>query len=86
MDASKCLLFRRVFSARVRRLCPPPWLGSILSPCPLLASSPLGFAGPKPALISWMERKKEAWSPEAEDPEDRARHPGYGIGEESGAI
>ncbi|XP_026371592.3 zinc finger protein 688-like [Ursus arctos] len=45
----------------------------------------LGFAGPKPALISWLERKKEVWSPEAEDPEAGARHPGSGIGEESGA-
>ena len=62
-----------------------PCLGSNLLPCPLSASSPLGFAGPKPALISWLERKKEVWSPEAEDPEEGARHPGSGIGEESGA-
>uniref|UniRef100_A0A8D1R370 KRAB domain-containing protein n=1 Tax=Sus scrofa TaxID=9823 RepID=A0A8D1R370_PIG len=28
----------------------------------------LGFAGLKPALISWMEGRKEVWRPEAEDP------------------
>lgn len=27
-----------------------------------------GFSGPKHALISWMGRKKEAWSREAEEP------------------
>ncbi|XP_072609581.1 zinc finger protein 785-like isoform X1 [Vulpes vulpes] len=29
----------------------------------------LGFSGPKPAFISWVEREVEAWSPEAQDPE-----------------
>ncbi|XP_045428461.1 zinc finger protein 688 isoform X1 [Pipistrellus kuhlii] len=29
----------------------------------------LGFPGPKPDLISWMERGSEAWSPAAQDPE-----------------
>ncbi|XP_026637083.1 zinc finger protein 688 isoform X2 [Microtus ochrogaster] len=33
-------------------------------PCP-------GFPGPKPALISWMEQESEAWSPAAQDPEER---------------
>ncbi|XP_027260365.1 zinc finger protein 688 isoform X1 [Cricetulus griseus] len=28
----------------------------------------LGFPGPKPALISWMEQESEAWSPAAQDP------------------
>ncbi|XP_049758890.1 zinc finger protein 688 isoform X1 [Elephas maximus indicus] len=31
----------------------------------------LGFPGPKPALISWMEQENEAWSPAAQDPEER---------------
>ncbi|XP_006896668.1 PREDICTED: zinc finger protein 689 [Elephantulus edwardii] len=31
----------------------------------------LGFPGPKPALISWMEQGSEAWSPAAQDPEER---------------
>ncbi|KAM9583468.1 zinc finger protein 688 [Trichechus inunguis] len=31
----------------------------------------LGFPGPKPALISWMEQESEAWSPAAQDPEER---------------
>uniref|UniRef100_A0A8C6AY96 KRAB domain-containing protein n=1 Tax=Monodon monoceros TaxID=40151 RepID=A0A8C6AY96_MONMO len=43
----------------------------------------LGFAGPKPALISWMEGRKEAWSSEAKDPEEGPRGPGSGIGEEN---
>ncbi|XP_030619425.1 zinc finger protein 689 [Delphinapterus leucas] len=30
----------------------------------------LGFPGPKPALISWMEQESEAWSPAAQDPEE----------------
>ncbi|XP_012789799.2 zinc finger protein 689 [Sorex araneus] len=30
----------------------------------------LGFPGPKPALISWMEQENEAWSPAAQDPEE----------------
>eukprot|EP00072_Mus_musculus_P038148 XP_006508243.1 PREDICTED: zinc finger protein 688 isoform X3 [Mus musculus] len=30
----------------------------------------LGFPGPKPALISWMEQGSEAWSPAAQDPEE----------------
>ncbi|XP_034351663.1 zinc finger protein 688 isoform X1 [Arvicanthis niloticus] len=30
----------------------------------------LGFPGPKPALISWMEQETEAWSPAAQDPEE----------------
>ncbi|XP_060222794.1 zinc finger protein 688 isoform X1 [Meriones unguiculatus] len=30
----------------------------------------LGFLGPKPALISWMEQESEAWSPAAQDPEE----------------
>ncbi|XP_036047107.1 zinc finger protein 688 isoform X4 [Onychomys torridus] len=30
----------------------------------------LGFPGPKPALISWMEQESEAWSPDAQDPEE----------------
>uniref|UniRef100_A0A2K6SHH0 Zinc finger protein 688 n=1 Tax=Saimiri boliviensis boliviensis TaxID=39432 RepID=A0A2K6SHH0_SAIBB len=29
----------------------------------------LGFPGPKPALISWMEQESEAWSSAAQDPE-----------------
>ncbi|KAK1344542.1 hypothetical protein QTO34_013239 [Cnephaeus nilssonii] len=32
----------------------------------------LGFPGPKPDLISWMERGSEAWSPAAQDPEEGA--------------
>uniref|UniRef100_A0A5F9DNB0 Zinc finger protein 689 n=1 Tax=Oryctolagus cuniculus TaxID=9986 RepID=A0A5F9DNB0_RABIT len=35
----------------------------------------LGFPGPKPALISWMERESEAWSPAAQDP-DEGQSPG----------
>ncbi|XP_023578656.1 zinc finger protein 688 isoform X2 [Octodon degus] len=31
----------------------------------------LGFPGPKPALISWMEQESEAWSSAAQDPEER---------------
>nr|XP_058894628.1 zinc finger protein 689 [Kogia breviceps] len=30
----------------------------------------LGFPGPKPALISWMEQESEAWNPAAQDPEE----------------
>ncbi|XP_020864141.1 zinc finger protein 688 [Phascolarctos cinereus] len=30
----------------------------------------LGFPGPKPALISWMEQETEAWGPAAQDPEE----------------
>ncbi|XP_006872039.1 PREDICTED: zinc finger protein 688 [Chrysochloris asiatica] len=30
----------------------------------------LGFPGPKPALISWMERESEAWSPAAQEPKE----------------
>uniref|UniRef100_A0A8I4A0D5 Zinc finger protein 688 n=1 Tax=Callithrix jacchus TaxID=9483 RepID=A0A8I4A0D5_CALJA len=30
----------------------------------------LGFPGPKPALISWMEQESEAWSSAAQDPEN----------------
>ncbi|KAG3259643.1 zinc finger protein 688 isoform X1 [Ictidomys tridecemlineatus] len=30
----------------------------------------LGFPGPKPALISWMEQESEAWSSAAQDPEE----------------
>ncbi|XP_057633589.1 zinc finger protein 688-like [Chionomys nivalis] len=30
----------------------------------------LGFPGPKPALISWMEQESESWSPAAQDPEE----------------
>ncbi|XP_049645170.1 zinc finger protein 688-like [Suncus etruscus] len=30
----------------------------------------LGFPGPKPALISWMEQENEAWNPDAQDPEE----------------
>ncbi|XP_010615702.1 zinc finger protein 688 isoform X2 [Fukomys damarensis] len=30
----------------------------------------LGFPGPKPALISWMEQENEAWSSAAQDPEE----------------
>ncbi|XP_016785189.1 zinc finger protein 688 isoform X1 [Pan troglodytes] len=33
----------------------------------------LGFPGPKPALISWMEQESEAWSPAAQDPEKGER-------------
>ncbi|XP_005621334.1 zinc finger protein 688-like isoform X3 [Canis lupus baileyi] len=40
----------------------------------------LGFADAKPVLIAWLERKAEVWTPEAEDPEEGARHPGSGIG------
>lgn len=29
-----------------------------------------GFPGPKPALISWMEQESEAWSSDAQDPEE----------------
>ncbi|XP_068380890.1 zinc finger protein 785-like [Eschrichtius robustus] len=43
------------------------------------------FAGPKPALISWMEGRKEAWSSEAKGPEEGPRRPGSGIGEENRA-
>ncbi|EHB14372.1 Zinc finger protein 688 [Heterocephalus glaber] len=32
--------------------------------------SALGFPGPKPALISWMEQESEAWSSAAQDPEE----------------
>uniref|UniRef100_A0A8C8Z418 Zinc finger protein 785 n=1 Tax=Prolemur simus TaxID=1328070 RepID=A0A8C8Z418_PROSS len=28
----------------------------------------LGFSGPKPAFVSWVEGEGEAWSPEAQDP------------------
>lgn len=72
-------------SSGFRRLYCPRRLGSILSPGLLLASSPLGFADAKPVLIAWLERKAEVWTPEAEDPEEGARHPGSGIGEESWA-
>ena len=89
---SVCLLLGRVFSLRVHRVQGPyptpaeeaSSLGSILSPCPLLASSPLVSVAPNPAFISWMERK-EVWSWEAEDPGEGARRPGSGTGEESGA-
>ncbi|XP_037670881.1 zinc finger protein 688 isoform X1 [Choloepus didactylus] len=30
----------------------------------------LGFPGPKPALISWMEQESVAWSSDAQDPEE----------------
>ncbi|XP_074058025.1 zinc finger protein 768 [Macrotis lagotis] len=30
----------------------------------------LGFPGPKPALIAWMEEGTEAWGPAAQDPEE----------------
>ncbi|KAM9098890.1 zinc finger protein 688-like isoform X1 [Sarcophilus harrisii] len=33
----------------------------------------LGFPGPKPALISWMEQETEAWGPAAQDPEECGR-------------
>nr|XP_025709906.1 zinc finger protein 785-like isoform X2 [Callorhinus ursinus] len=33
----------------------------------------LGFSGPKPAFISWVEGEVEAWSPEAQDPEGETR-------------
>ncbi|XP_036047098.1 zinc finger protein 688 isoform X3 [Onychomys torridus] len=35
-----------------------------------LGSLHSGFPGPKPALISWMEQESEAWSPDAQDPEE----------------
>ncbi|XP_072453680.1 zinc finger protein 688-like isoform X2 [Notamacropus eugenii] len=37
--------------------------------------SALGFPGPKPALISWMEQESEAWGPAAQDPEEWGRDP-----------
>ncbi|XP_036047088.1 zinc finger protein 688 isoform X2 [Onychomys torridus] len=42
-------------------ICP----GQHCDPCSLS-----GFPGPKPALISWMEQESEAWSPDAQDPEE----------------
>lgn len=53
-----------VFSLRVQEDVSGRCRGSTFSAHHL---SP-GFSGPKHALISWMERKKEAWSPEAEEP------------------
>ncbi|KAM6155606.1 zinc finger protein 688 [Rhynchocyon petersi] len=41
----------------------------------------LGFPGPKPALISWMEQGSEAWSPAAQDPEERENLGGAPRGE-----
>ncbi|XP_008055944.1 zinc finger protein 785 [Carlito syrichta] len=32
----------------------------------------LGFSGPKPAFISWVEAEVEAWSPEAQDSEGKS--------------
>lgn len=32
-------------------------------------SSPPGFRGTKPALISWVEEEAELWGPDARDPE-----------------
>ncbi|XP_075420879.1 zinc finger protein 688 [Tenrec ecaudatus] len=33
----------------------------------------LGLLGPKPALMSWMEQELEAWSPAAQEPEQREK-------------
>ncbi|XP_054310200.1 zinc finger protein 785 isoform X1 [Pongo pygmaeus] len=46
----------------------------------------VGFSGPKPAFISWVEGEVEAWSPEAQDPDGESSAAfSRGQGQETGS-
>ncbi|XP_027730509.1 zinc finger protein 785-like isoform X1 [Vombatus ursinus] len=40
----------------------------------------LGFPGPKPALICWMDEETEVWGPDAQDPEEAGERGTVNIG------